>query len=1334
MNDARANNAAIHATGECSVLNTTKQTGTWKSTNCNILHDGNQGCGTVFTEPANYGAEFNANGGGVYALEWTSSSIKIWFFPASSVPSSLLNGATPDTALFGTPSASFGGPCSERFGEKFFNHSIVIDTTFCSGWAGGTFGTGSSYCPVKEGLSPVDSCVDYVANNPGAFKDAYWGIRSIRVWEKVQGYVLPGLATPGIALPTQAIESVDTLSEYPLFVSEVTSTPVAVYPLSRSTRSIKFTPTTLDIPTVALSSPSAVIPAGTDDVVIEPTGLSKPSAVYEPLNISPLTGGVLSVSPGSKNEFTEENHSGLDEPEVGSTVASSAGLVGGVYHGIAPPKIFDTASSATLPSIAGTKNTEGPLLPATSLRSQKGKKNGYAGVVPPARLQTLSPSVDANGILPNTATLVIPAVLSSPDNVPVSEIADIEGLPSSSVPVVPIETEIVGPQPLKNSNPLIPVNSNPGVVPSVINQSPISTLWDSLDNELKGELIAAATKLPVLPPGSNFLHELWASLDPILQGKILLSANNLPSTPSDSSGPKISDLIAAASSAKVPSAPVIPIPVPSPGKLAGNGLLGFLDAATKEKLKAVLATAASNPAKDDGIDRRQIIPVVGSLAGNNVAVASTLPLSNVFNTAPQVAQAPQVPQVPQVPQAPQLNLTLAPNVSVAALTSTDTTQAMTGLLSFLDDSTKAQIADLLLADDTSTADVSQVHRRSVPTNSQPPTKRGGSLRARQATSNWTTQDKLALAQNVYTLCPTAALIGIPFPSAYELASDLLNPNKTLEDATAAFQRKLQAYFDVTVQGCWSKINQWLAWRQLLRKPGYSSILPYYGVKPRSIVERQEDESSGYPASDTNAQGLLEQQIYTICPKPESFSTDNLISDLEDDNISIDVAIGNFQNKLWEYMAKLQSCSDKIRSYGPKLKELVSSSEEPIYHITDGASKKPHTRRELPNLTGLSPFEILDLLNELEQTGRSYADLAPEDQKDIYDAILSGLTQGQTVDPHTLEQLQNLALWLPQATVPLPASLTGIGGNTSPSNGDEPSDDDEGDNGAAPGTGADGEDDQGDDNSDDGQEDDSGSDIPGDDDGSSVGADDDGDGGDDAPEDGPGGDDDNSEPEAGDDGEGSIEPDDDSQDGSEPDDDGDNSIEPGDDGKASAEPDDDQSDPNDDSDTGGEGSGNEDATEPPSEDTTGGSEDQNDVEVGVGSGSDDDAGDESDAGSGNVEDGSDGGGEGKGNITDFNFGTNDSEDASVGVDPDVEGPSGNIDTGADADVDIPDVDGGADNAILPGEFPDNLTGDSGSRYVGLAMFMKYNYTANTVAIVTVLIPPKRILNQGSSPES
>ncbi|KAF2799124.1 glycoside hydrolase family 16 protein [Melanomma pulvis-pyrius CBS 109.77] len=187
INDAAENNAALHAAGECEVSAAVGQTATWESTDCNIVHDGNQGCGSKLTEPNNYGKGFNANGGGVYAMEWTSSAVKIWFFPRTGIPDSLSN-THPNTSTFGIPSATFSGPCSDSFGDKFFNHTVVLDTDFCGRWAGGRFGQGDTQCPLIEGTSSEDSCVNFVANNPQAFKEAYWGIRSLRAFTRSVEY------------------------------------------------------------------------------------------------------------------------------------------------------------------------------------------------------------------------------------------------------------------------------------------------------------------------------------------------------------------------------------------------------------------------------------------------------------------------------------------------------------------------------------------------------------------------------------------------------------------------------------------------------------------------------------------------------------------------------------------------------------------------------------------------------------------------------------------------------------------------------------------------------------------------------------------------------------------------------------------------------------------------------------------------------------------------------------------------------------------------------------------------------------------------------------------
>lgn len=82
---------------------------------------GFNGCGVQSNSATSYGTAFNARGGGVYATLWTSSGIKVWYFPSDSVPSNIRSG-NPDPNSWGTPQANFAG-CN--FDAKFSNMNIV---------------------------------------------------------------------------------------------------------------------------------------------------------------------------------------------------------------------------------------------------------------------------------------------------------------------------------------------------------------------------------------------------------------------------------------------------------------------------------------------------------------------------------------------------------------------------------------------------------------------------------------------------------------------------------------------------------------------------------------------------------------------------------------------------------------------------------------------------------------------------------------------------------------------------------------------------------------------------------------------------------------------------------------------------------------------------------------------------------------------------------------------------------------------------------------------------------------------------------------------------------
>jgi hypothetical protein len=85
---------------------------------------GGVGCGAINTNGNGWGSNFNYAGGGVYAMEWTSSAISVWFFQQGQVPGDISNNA-PNPAGWGTPVASWTG-CN--FGSLMDNMNIVCQS------------------------------------------------------------------------------------------------------------------------------------------------------------------------------------------------------------------------------------------------------------------------------------------------------------------------------------------------------------------------------------------------------------------------------------------------------------------------------------------------------------------------------------------------------------------------------------------------------------------------------------------------------------------------------------------------------------------------------------------------------------------------------------------------------------------------------------------------------------------------------------------------------------------------------------------------------------------------------------------------------------------------------------------------------------------------------------------------------------------------------------------------------------------------------------------------------------------------------------------------------
>ncbi|ORY17445.1 hypothetical protein BCR34DRAFT_38423 [Clohesyomyces aquaticus] len=141
---------------------------------------GASGCDVNSNAANTFGTGFNNNKGGVYAMEWTSQAIKMWFFPRGQIPASILSDS-PDTTTFGTPVASFQGGCD--IDSRFIDHRFIFDNTFCGDWAGWAY-SNDPQCKAYPSLNSQDQCKTFVAENPAAFKDAYWQISYFKTYTK----------------------------------------------------------------------------------------------------------------------------------------------------------------------------------------------------------------------------------------------------------------------------------------------------------------------------------------------------------------------------------------------------------------------------------------------------------------------------------------------------------------------------------------------------------------------------------------------------------------------------------------------------------------------------------------------------------------------------------------------------------------------------------------------------------------------------------------------------------------------------------------------------------------------------------------------------------------------------------------------------------------------------------------------------------------------------------------------------------------------------------------------------------------------------------------------
>eukprot|EP00915_Cephaloidophora_sp_WS-2016_P005296 GHVH01007009.1.p1 GENE.GHVH01007009.1~~GHVH01007009.1.p1 ORF type:complete len:610 (-),score=64.80 GHVH01007009.1:62-1891(-) len=195
-NQQITNNVALHTGPSCSMFGSTLPfEGDWiryykDNTEVRDCYaratPENYGCAIDSSTPNSFGPDLNAINGGWFVLEMNDEHIKVWFFNADNAPADIAIGApSPDT--WPVPQAAFamGNECI--FKNNFRQQVLVINNTFCGGYAGWSFSNDN--CPDLGGRTQLEKCENFVRTQPSAFKEAFWDIDYIRVYQVSRGLV-----------------------------------------------------------------------------------------------------------------------------------------------------------------------------------------------------------------------------------------------------------------------------------------------------------------------------------------------------------------------------------------------------------------------------------------------------------------------------------------------------------------------------------------------------------------------------------------------------------------------------------------------------------------------------------------------------------------------------------------------------------------------------------------------------------------------------------------------------------------------------------------------------------------------------------------------------------------------------------------------------------------------------------------------------------------------------------------------------------------------------------------------------------------------------------------
>ncbi|KAK0845643.1 hypothetical protein LTS02_015226 [Friedmanniomyces endolithicus] len=386
VNSQSSNAMTLHTGAGCSITNNDAFSGSIDTANCDVNAAGqnkNAGCSIGTSNAQSYGSGFNANNGGVYATNYDSSAISIYFFPRGSIPSDISSGS-PNPSSWGKPLAQFQGGCD--IASKINDQQIVFDLTFCGDWAGDVWSSDST-CSSK-----ASTCNDYVQNNPAAFKDAYWSINSLKVYSagsttasNVASYSMASTSPSSVSVaaasssasmwaasyspsPSPTTFALSSKASAPIFPPSAPATSpssVSVAAVSSSTSVWVASYNSSASPTTFVSSSKASAP-------VFPTGApaTPPYSIGNTTESPYLSGSssssviVSALFPSGTNHASPPYPSGTGILSAPLSL-SSTGLASSVPAALPPPTTLSAASAApTAPS--SPSESSAAVQPATS--------------------------------------------------------------------------------------------------------------------------------------------------------------------------------------------------------------------------------------------------------------------------------------------------------------------------------------------------------------------------------------------------------------------------------------------------------------------------------------------------------------------------------------------------------------------------------------------------------------------------------------------------------------------------------------------------------------------------------------------------------------------------------------------------------------------------------------------------------------------------------------------------------------------------------------------------------------------------------------------------------